>query len=151
MKFLPREVETKLLDVEIGIGRTGVMCPIAILQPVDLDGSMIGRASLHNFGALIGTDAIKLGATVIIAKKGEIIPQILRVKIQGTKAIDIPTVCPSCGGKVEWTTNLDGDKVNLVCNNSLCLAQLNRNIEKFFTVIGVVGFGMSENPPSSRR
>jgi DNA ligase (NAD+) len=137
VKFPPIEKETKLIGVEVNVGRTGKLTPVALLDPIDLEGAIISRATLHNFGALVGEDAIKIGAIVKIAKKGDIIPQITEVKSQGDKAIDIPTKCPSCGEKVEWT---DGN-VDLVCNNPLCIAQLNKNIEKWFTVIGVKGFG----------
>jgi len=133
VKFPPMEVETTLIAIESNIGRTGHLTPVAILDPVDLDGSIISRATLHNFGALQGANAIKIGARVIIAKKGDIIPQIIRIKQNGTKAIDMPTVCPSCGADLKW------DSVELTCDNINCVGQLVKKIVHWFDKIGVKG------------
>ena len=137
VKFPPAEQETVLLSVEADVGRTGAITPVAILKPVDLDGAMISRATLHNFGALDGDDAIKIGAKVVIAKKGDIIPQIIRIKENGKTKIEIPSICPSCGFDVRW----DANHVNVVCDNINCLALLNKKIEYWFKKIGVKGIG----------
>jgi len=137
VKFPPEEKETILEAVECNVGRTGALTPVAILKPVELGGAIITRATLHNYSALDGKDAIRIGATVVIAKKGDIIPQIIRVKTNGYKAIDIPTVCPSCGHPVTW----DSNHVEIVCDNINCLAQLNKKIEHWFKKIGVKGIG----------
>lgn len=133
IKFPPMEVETTLIAIESNIGRTGNLTPVAILDPVDLDGSIISRATLHNFGALQGADAIKIGARVIIAKKGDIIPQIIRIKENGTKTIDMPSTCPSCGSSLKW------DSVELTCDNINCVGQLVKKIVHWFDKIGVKG------------
>ena len=141
VKFPPLTADTVLIGVEVNVGRTGKLTPVGLLTPVELDGAMIGRVSLHNFGALVGKNSIKLGAKVEIAKKGDIIPQIVKVKVNGDKSIPVPNVCPSCGEKVEWTYNPLKEPVDLVCDNPDCVAQLNRKIEKWFDVISVKGFG----------
>jgi DNA ligase (NAD+) len=137
IKFPPSKKETILKDVIPQIGRTGVVKPVGILEGVELDGAMIKRVSLHNYGSLVGKDAIKLGSTVVVAKKGDIIPQIVEVKKMGHKDIPLPTTCPECSEKLEW----DDNQVELVCNNSNCVAQLNKRIEYWFKTIGVKGFG----------
>jgi DNA ligase (NAD+) len=137
VKFPPAEQETVLLSIEANVGRTGSITPVAILEPVDLDGAMISRATLHNFSALDGDNAIKIGAKVIIAKKGDIIPQIIRIKENGHTKIEIPSKCPSCGEPVGW----DENHVEIVCENINCLAQLNKKIEHWFKKIGVKGIG----------
>lgn len=137
VKFPPAEAETVLIGVEDNVGRIGVVSPVAILKPVDLDGAMIGRASLHNYGKIRDSKELKIGSVVVIAKKGDIIPQILRVKKVGDKDIPIPFVCPSCKEKLEW----DSTEVNLVCNNDLCVSQLNARIEHWFAKLGTKGIG----------
>jgi len=102
-----------------------------------LGGAIITRATLHNYAALVGTDALRIGSTVVIAKKGDIIPQIIRIKQNGHTAIEIPTVCPSCGCDVGWDTN----KVEIVCDNINCPAQLVKKIDHWFKKLGVKGLG----------
>ena len=135
VKFPPLEAETELIDIECNVGRTGNLTPVAVLKPVDLDGAMITRATLHNFAALTGKDAIKIGAKVVIVKKGDIIPQITKVKQNGNKDIDIPDVCPACGEPVGW----DSSKVEIVCNNINCKGQLVKKVVHWFDKIGVKG------------
>jgi len=137
VKFPPEQKETELIGVEVGVGRTGKLTPVGILKPVELGGAMMTRATLHNFGALVGKDAIKIGSIVLIAKKGDIIPQIVKVKKMGNKTIDIPTKCPACGEAIDW----DDNKVELVCKNYNCSTQLNKKIDYWFKEIGVKGFG----------
>ncbi|MFA7219507.1 MAG: hypothetical protein WC119_03315, partial [Synergistaceae bacterium] len=135
VKFPPLEAETILTGITANVGRTGNLTPVALLKPVDLDGAMITKATLHNFGSLIGKDAIKIGAKVIIVKKGDIIPQIVKVKENGDKDISIPTVCPACGAPVTW----DSNKVEIVCDNINCTGQLVKKIVHWFDKIGVKG------------
>lgn len=137
VKFPPSEAETVLIDVDDNVGRIGTVAPVALLKPVDLDGAMISRASLHNYGLIRDSKDLRIGSIVVIAKKGDIIPQIIRVKKAGDKPLPIPTVCPCCKEKLEW----DANKVNLVCNNDLCVSQLNARIEHWFSKLGVKGIG----------
>lgn len=137
VKFPPEEAFTKFVGVESNTGRTGRITPVAILEPVSLAGTIVRRATLHNYGALIGENAIRIGATVVIAKKGDIIPAIERVTCNGSQNVEIPSICPSCGKNVFWNeTNVD-----LVCDNVACPAQAAKRIDNWFKVIGVKGIG----------
>ena len=140
IKFPPEEKETEFIDFISQVGRTGRVIPVAILTPVELGGAMITKATLHNFGELIKKDAIKIGAMVKIQKRGDIIPAIMGIKKNGAKDIKIPDVCPSCGEALEWTENDKGEKVDLVCNNIDCPAQLSKKITFWFKKLGVKGF-----------
>lgn len=140
LKFKPEEAVTTLISVFYETGRSGKLTPVAILDPVSLDSTTVEKASLHNYGALIGNDAIKIGATVVIAKRGDIIPQVCKYdNSTGTSQIDIPSVCPSCGMPVVWNDT----KVDLMCYNVNCPAQLIKRIDNFLKVLQVKGIGES--------
>jgi len=137
IKFPPEEsAPTPIIKIEANVGRTGVIVPVGIVAPVELGGAMISRVSLHNYGALL-TGKIRLGSQVIIAKKGDIIPQVIKVTKVGDKDVEIPTHCPSCGQLLFWNDT----KTHLMCDNYDCLAQLNAKIENWFKKIGVKGIG----------
>lgn len=129
-KFPPEEKATKLLDVTIAVGRTGVLTPTAQLAPVRLAGTTVSRATLHNLDFIRARD-IMLGDTVIVRKAGDIIPEVvisLPAERDGSERIfEMPTVCPSCGEPV----HRDEDEAALRCTNSACPAQLSRSIEHF--------------------
>ena len=120
-KFPPEQAETKLEDIIIQVGRTGVLTPTAVLTPVKLSGSTISRATLHNEDFIRSKD-IRIGDTVVINKAGEIIPEVLHVvKEKRTGAEEeyfMPTVCPECGWKAE---RQDGEAA-LRCTNPHCPA-----------------------------
>lgn len=120
-KFPPEQAETKLEDIIIQVGRTGVLTPTAVLTPVKLSGSTISRATLHNEDFIRSKD-IRIGDTVVINKAGEIIPEVLHVvKEKRTGAEEeyfMPTVCPECGWKAE---RHDGEAA-LRCTNPHCPA-----------------------------
>ena len=137
VKFPPSEAETTLIGIETNVGRIGNLTPVGLLKPVDLDGATIGRVTLHNYGMLRDSDKLRLGSKVVIAKKGDIIPQIVQVKTKGNTDVDYPTVCPRCGGKVDW----DSTKVNIVCDNVDCPAKLSSRIEYFLKNMRVKGIG----------
>lgn len=141
IKYKSETAETTIMGIEVDVGRSGKLCPVAILKEVELGGSKITKATLHNFGTLIGKDAIKIGAKVEIARKSDIIPQIIRI-IEGS-GIDfpIPSKCPSCGEIVIWSENDKGEKVDLICENTDCLSQLNKKIEFYLKTIGVKDIG----------
>ena len=130
-KFPPEEKETKLLDVTIAVGRTGVLTPTAILSPVRLAGTTVSRATLHNID-FIRERGIMLGDTVCVRKAGDIIPEVVRANTAlrdgSEREFFMPTHCPSCGEPVSFDKN---DGAALRCTNSACPAQLSRSIEHF--------------------
>ena len=130
-KFPPEEKQTKLVDITIAVGRTGVLTPTAILNPVRLAGTSVSRATLHNLDFIRERD-IKLGDTVTVRKAGDIIPEVLCAhpeKRDGTEIeFYMPTHCPSCG---EPVVRDDNDGAAIRCTNSSCPAQLSRSIEHF--------------------
>ena len=130
-KFPPEEKETKLLDITVAVGRTGVLTPTAILAPVRLAGTTVSRATLHNID-FIRERGIMLGDTVCVRKAGDIIPEVVRANTALRDGSEIeffmPTHCPSCGEPVVFDKN---DGAALRCTNSACPAQLSRSIEHF--------------------
>ncbi len=125
-KFPPEEKQTRLLGIDIQIGRTGVLTPIANLNPVRLAGTTVSRATLHNIDFIRERD-IRVGATVTVRKAGDIIPEIVSAKdTEGLPVFEFPTVCPACGEKVSR-----GDEAAIRCTNSACPAQLRRNLVHF--------------------
>ena len=130
-KFPPEEKQTKLTDITIAVGRTGVLTPTAVLEPVRLAGTSVSRASLHNLD-FIRERGIMLGDTVTVRKAGDIIPEVLVAhpeKRDGTeREFFMPTHCPSCG---EAVVRDDNDGAAIRCINPLCPAQLSRSIEHF--------------------
>ena len=127
-KYPPEEKETTLLDIEIGVGRTGVLTPTGIFEPTLLAGTTVSRATLHNQD-FIDEKGICIGDRVIIRKAGDIIPEVLSVVSHGENAVPykIPDICPSCGGKV----TREKDEAALRCCNPDCPSQLLRNLIHF--------------------
>ena len=130
-KFPPEEKQTKLLDISIAVGRTGVLTPTAELSPVRLAGTTVSRATLHNID-FIRERGIMLGDTVVVRKAGDIIPEVVRAlpdKRSGDeREFFMPSVCPSCKEPVFFDKD---DGAALRCTNSACPAQLSRSIEHF--------------------
>lgn len=122
-KFPAEEVVTTLHDIELSVGRTGVVSPTAVLEPVRVAGTTVSRASLHNED-LIHEKDIRIGDSVVIKKAGDIIPEVVRSlpdrRPEGTETYHMPTHCPSCGHEL---VRLDGE-VALRCINPKCPAQL---------------------------
>ena len=120
-KYPPEEKESKLLNIEVSVGRTGVLTPTAVLTPVRLSGSTVSRATLHNEDFIKAKD-IRIGDTVVINKAGEIIPEVLYVVLgkrpEDTKPYAMPQECPECGWAVE---RKDGEAA-LRCTNPHCPA-----------------------------
>ena len=128
-KFPAEEVVTEILDIELTVGRTGVITPTAILEPVKVAGTTVGRASLHNH-ELIEERDIRIGDKVVIRKAGDIIPEVVRsLKEERTDqaVYEAPTTCPSCGHD---TVHLE-DEVAIRCINPACPAQLTEGIIHF--------------------
>lgn len=127
-KYPPEEKETKLLDIEINVGRTGVLTPTGVFEPVTLAGTSVSRATLHNQDFISEKD-IRIGDTVIIRKAGDIIPEVLSVKAHGKDTVpyEMPEICPSCGAKV---FREEGEAA-IRCTNPECPAQLLRVLIHF--------------------
>lgn len=127
-KFPPEEVTTKLLSIEESVGKTGAITPIAILEPVQLGGSTVARASLHNFDE-VGRLDVRIGDRVYIKKAAEIIPKVVKV-IEDEEHYKLPEYvppkkCPSCGSELQ----LHDEEVNLYCDNQDCPAKRCAKIE----------------------
>ncbi|MDJ1091883.1 NAD-dependent DNA ligase LigA [Macrococcus caseolyticus] len=141
-KFPAEEVITTLNDIELSIGRTGVVTPTAILEPVKVAGTTVGRASLHNED-LIREKDIRIGDSVVIRKAGEIIPEVVRVVLdrrpEGTKPYHMPEICPSCGHEL---VRIEGE-VALRCINPKCDAKLVEGVIHFVsrTAMNIDGLG----------
>lgn len=131
-KYPPEEKETKLVSIDLQVGRTGVLTPTANLEPVRLAGTTVSRATLHNAQFISDRD-IRIGDTVVVRKAGEIIPEIIRSvpeKRNGSEEIFVmPKTCPSCGGKVVRDECGEGAAVR--CTNPACPAQTARSITHF--------------------
>ena len=141
-KFPAEKAKTKLLDITFQVGRTGVITPVAELEPVELSGSVVRRASLHNFDEIKRKD-IKIGDFVYIEKAAEIIPQVIEPVISertgSEKEIEMPESCPSCGHKL---IKID-DQVAIKCVNPACPEIIKRKIEYFVSrdAMNITGLG----------
>ena len=126
-KYPPEEKETTLLDIEVNVGRTGVLTPTGVFEPTTLAGTSVSRATLHNQD-FINELGIQIGDKVIIRKAGDIIPEVLRVtEHNGSGVYTLPEFCPSCGAK----TVRDEGEAALRCTNPDCPAQLLRVLIHF--------------------
>ena len=127
-KYPPEEKETVLNEIEINVGRTGALTPVAVFDPISLAGTTVSRATLHNQDIISELD-VRLGDTIIVRKAGEIIPEVVRVKThaENSQPYHIPDHCPACGAKAVK----DEDEAVIRCPNIDCPAQLLRNIIHF--------------------
>lgn len=127
-KFPPEEKETTLLDIEVNVGRTGAITPVAVFEPVLLAGTSVSRAVLHNQEFITEKD-IRIGDRILVRKAGEIIPEVLRSvsHVENSKPYNLPECCPVCGDKAVKFA----DEAALRCPNVDCPAQLKRNIIHF--------------------
>ena len=127
-KYPPEEKKTKLIDIEINVGRTGVLTPTAVFEPVLVAGSTVSRATLHNED-FINEKGIRIGDTVVIRKAGDIIPEVLEVSehAKNSEPYKMPDTCPSCGEKV----TREAGEAAIRCNNPDCPAQLLRMLIHF--------------------
>lgn len=141
-KYPPEEKQTKVVDIEINVGRTGVLTPTAVFEPVMVAGSLISRATLHNQDFITEKD-IRIGDTVTIRKAGDIIPEVLNVVEHTGSSLPyiMPEFCPSCGARV---VREEGETA-LRCLNTDCPAQLLRNLIHFCSrdAMDIEGLGES--------
>ncbi len=127
-KYPPEEKTSKLLSVEVNVGRTGAITPVAVFEPVTLAGTTVSRASLHNQDFIRAMD-LNVGDKILVRKAGEIIPEVLGVAEKGENSgyFRLPETCPACGSK----TVRDEDESALRCVNPDCPVQLLRNLIHF--------------------
>ena len=143
-KYPPEEKPTKLVDIVVQVGRTGVLTPKAVLEPVHLAGTTVSYATLHNQDFITERD-IRIGDTVMVRKAGEIIPEVLSVvtdkRPEDTKPYLLPEVCPVCGSAVK--RDLDGAHIR--CTGAECPAQLLRNLAHFASrdAMDIEGLGIA--------
>lgn len=127
-KFPPERKATRLLDVIVQVGKSGKLTPVAVLEPVQLAGTTVSRASLHNFPEIARKD-IRIGDRVLVEKAGEIIPQVVSAVVaarpQDARAIAPPAACPSCGAAPV------ADDVFISCPNPACPAQVRERLRHF--------------------
>lgn len=142
-KFPAREVTTTLNDIGVAVGRTGVLTPYAMLEPVEIGGVVVERATLHNFDFIAEKD-IRVGDRVLVKRAGEVIPYVIGPVVDARKGKEKkfkpPTTCPACGQAVE---HFEGE-VAWYCVNAACPAQLVRNIEHYVSrgAMDIVGLGI---------
>lgn len=141
-KFPAEEVMTKVLDIDLTVGRTGVVTPTAILEPVQVAGTTVQRATLHNENIIREKD-IRIGDAVIIRKAGDIIPEVKQVlfdqRSEGLEPFTMPTHCPACGSEL---VRID-DEVALRCVNPSCFAQVAEGLSHFVSrnAMNIEGIG----------
>jgi DNA ligase (NAD+) len=142
-KFPAREVSTRLLAINVNVGRTGVLTPYAVLEAVEVGGVVVRQATLHNFDYIAEKD-IRVGDRVMIKRAGDVIPYVIGPIVDvrtGTEEVyNPPQLCPTCGEQVE---HLPGE-VAWYCVNASCPAQLIRNLEHFVSrgAMDIVGMGI---------
>lgn len=142
-KFPAREVTTKLLDIGVNVGRTGVLTPYAVLEAVEVGGVVVRQATLHNFDYIRDKD-IRIGDRVALKRAGDVIPYVIGpiadLRTGKEESYKPPKNCPTCGQPVE---HLEGE-VAWFCVNTSCPAQLIRNLEHFASrgAMDIVGLGI---------
>jgi len=134
IKFIPEEATTTVADIEWFIGKTGEFTPVIQLDPVQLAGTTVRRASGYNFGYIIKNN-IGVGAIVSVAKSGDIIPEIQSVIITAEKPFDIPTECPHCNSELTF------DGIHLMCNNIKCKGRIAKQLSSNAKFISLKGIG----------
>jgi DNA ligase (NAD+) len=141
-KYPPKQATTVVRDIDFGVGRTGVVTPVAEMDPVFLSGSTIRHATLHNADEVARKD-IRVGDTVVIEKAGEVIPQVVKVVLEkrpsSAKPFKMPDQCPSCHSRLVR----EGEEVAWRCVNASCPAQIQRRLGHFVgrNALDIEGFG----------
>ncbi|MBU0278525.1 NAD-dependent DNA ligase LigA [Gemella sp. zg-1178] len=141
-KFPEEELATKLLDIELSVGRTGVVTPVAILEPLTISGSTVSKATLHNKDVIEELE-ICIGDTVVVKKAGEIIPKITKVikelRLPNSKPYKFPDYCPSCNSKLIW----EKENPFVKCENFDCKEQTIKKIIHFASrdALNIEGLG----------
>ena len=129
-KFPPRQAETRLEDILLSVGRTGVITPVALLRPVEISGVTVSRATLHNWDELAAKD-IRIGDTVVVERAGDVIPAIVRVVVErrsgSERTVLPPQSCPECGSAVVRIA----EEVALRCMGISCPSQIRESLKHF--------------------
>ena len=130
-KFAPRQAVTKIDNIRVQVGRTGILTPVAELTPVEISGVMVSNSTLHNFDE-IDRLGVKIGDTVLIERAGDVIPKVVKTfaekRTGAEKTFHIPKKCPACG---EPITKEKDDEVAYRCINPSCPAQIEQGLEHF--------------------
>ena len=143
-KFPAQQVHTRLLKIDVNVGRTGAVTPYAVLEPVFVAGSTVGMATLHNAEDIARKD-VREGDTVVIEKAGDVIPKVVApiLSLRPAEAVPwvMPATCPECGSELRR----DEEEVVWRCENSSCPARLRRSLEHFAsrTAMNIEGLGAS--------
>jgi len=143
LKFPAKEATTRVEDIKVNVGRTGVLTPYEVLEPVEIGGVIVERATLHNFDFIAEKD-IRPGDRVLVKRAGEVIPYVIGPVVDARtgeeKPYTPPAACPACGQPVE---HFEGE-VAWYCVNAACPAQLIRNVEHFVSrgAMDIVGLGI---------
>jgi len=139
-KYAARQVETEVVDITVQVGRTGALTPVAHLAPKVVSGVTVSRATLHNEDE-IARLGLQIGDTVVVERSGDVIPKVVRVKMQGThrKVFRMPKTCPVCGGRI---VREEGEAASR-CINVNCPARLKESIRHFASrgVMNIDGLG----------
>lgn len=141
-KFPAIQQTSRLLEIQVNVGRTGALTPLALLEPVNIGGVVVSRATLHNEDEILRKD-IRIGDSVVVQRAGDVIPQIVQViterRTGDEREFVMPAVCPVCGAP---THRAEGEAARY-CTNSACPAQLKRHIEHFVarTAMDIEGLG----------
>jgi DNA ligase (NAD+) len=141
-KYQPKQAVTVIRRIDFGVGRTGVITPVAVMDPVLLSGSTVQHSTLHNADEIARKD-IRVGDTVVIEKAGEVIPQVVKVVIEkrpaGARPFAMPEYCPSCHSRLVK----EGEEVAWRCVNASCPAQIQRRLGHFVgrNAMDIEGFG----------
>ncbi|MFN4181309.1 MAG: NAD-dependent DNA ligase LigA [Candidatus Paceibacteria bacterium] len=143
-KYPAEKATTRVLDIVVNVGRTGVLTPLAIFQPTKVAGSTVSKATLHNFDQ-IERLGIKIGDTVVIEKAGDVIPKVVEVlpKLRTGKEKDfpVPGQCTVCGGSIEKKVGESDTSVAYYCKNKKCPAKNERYLEHFVSVFEIYELG----------
>jgi len=134
IKFIPEEATTTVSTLEMFIGKTGEFTPVIQLNPVQLAGTTVRRASGYNFGYIM-TNKIGPGALVSIAKAGDIIPEVQSVIVPSTEEFEIPSHCPHCNSELTF------DGIHLMCNNTTCPGRIAKQLASNAKFISIKGVG----------
>ena len=143
-KYPAEKATTRVLDIIVNVGRTGVLTPLAMFQPTEVAGSTVSKATLHNFDQ-IERLGIKIGDTVVIEKAGDVIPKVVHVlpklRTGKEKIFQVPKQCPVCSGGIEKKNGEKEASVAYFCTNKKCPAKNERYLEHFVSVFEIYELG----------